>query len=87
MDLIVIGTVSTAEKAKFSRDRGCDYPLVVADDTSLAAEVMRITNGRGVDYWSTAAAPGGSTPPSPACPAAGTAPSSATATGSPSLWT
>ena len=51
MDLIVIGTVSTTEKAKFSRDRGCAYPIVVADDTPLAAEVMRITNGRGVDYW------------------------------------
>ncbi len=51
MDLTVIGTVSTAEKARFSRDRGCDYPLVAADETSLAAEVMRITNGRGVDYW------------------------------------
>jgi NADPH2:quinone reductase len=51
MDLTVIGTVSTAEKAKFSRDRGCDHPIVVADDTHLAAEVMRITNGRGVDYW------------------------------------
>ena len=51
MDLTVIGTVSTSEKAKFSRDRGCDYPIVVADDTPLAAEVMRITNGRGVDYW------------------------------------
>jgi NADPH:quinone reductase len=51
MDLTVIGTVSTAEKAKFSRDCGCDYPIVVADDTPLAAEVMRITHGRGVDYW------------------------------------
>ncbi len=51
MDLIVIGTVSTTAKAKFSRDRGCDYPIVVADDTSVATEVMRITNGRGVDYW------------------------------------
>jgi NADPH:quinone reductase len=51
MDLKVIGTVSTAEKAKFSRDRGCDYPLVSTDETALAAEVMRITNGRGVDYW------------------------------------
>jgi NADPH:quinone reductase-like Zn-dependent oxidoreductase len=51
MDLTVIGTVSTVEKARFSRDRGCDFPLVAADDTSLAAEVMRITNGRGVDYW------------------------------------
>ena len=51
MDLTVIGTVSTTEKAKFSRDCGCDYPIVVADDTALAAEVMRITNERGVDYW------------------------------------
>jgi NADPH:quinone reductase-like Zn-dependent oxidoreductase len=51
MDLTVIGTVSTTEKAKFSRDRGCDFPIVTADDTPLAAEVMRITNGRGVDYW------------------------------------
>ena len=51
MDLTVLGTVSTAEKAKFSRDCGCDYPIVVADDTRLTAEVMRITNGRGVDYW------------------------------------
>jgi NADPH:quinone reductase-like Zn-dependent oxidoreductase len=51
MDLTVLGTVSTAEKAKFSRDRGCDYPLVAAAGTSLTAEVMRITNGRGVDYW------------------------------------
>jgi len=51
MDLTVIGTVTTAEKARFSRDRGCDHPIVVADDTPLAAEVMRITNGRGVDYW------------------------------------
>jgi len=51
IDLTVIGTVSTTEKAKFSRDRGCDHPIVVADDTYLAAEVMRITNGRGVDYW------------------------------------
>jgi len=51
MDLTVIGTVSTTEKAKFSRDRGCDYPIVVADGTPLAAEVMRITKGNGVDYW------------------------------------
>jgi NADPH:quinone reductase len=51
MDLTVIGTVSTIEKARFSRDRGCDHPIVVADDTQLVAEVMRITNGRGVDYW------------------------------------
>jgi len=51
MDLTVIGTVSTAAKARFSRDCGCSYPIVVADDTPLTAEVMRITNGRGVDYW------------------------------------
>jgi NADPH:quinone reductase-like Zn-dependent oxidoreductase len=51
MDLTVIGTVSTTEKARFSRDRGCDYPIVVAEDRSPAAEVMRITNGCGVDYW------------------------------------
>jgi NADPH2:quinone reductase len=51
MDLTVMGTVSTREKAKFSRDRGCDYPIVVPDDIPPAAEVMRITNGRGVDHW------------------------------------
>jgi NADPH2:quinone reductase len=49
--LTVVGTVSTTEKAKFSRDRGCHHPIVVSDDTPLADEVMRITNGRGVDYW------------------------------------
>ena len=51
MDMTVIGTVATTEKARFSRDRGCDHPLVVADDTPLTAEVMCITNGCGVDYW------------------------------------
>jgi NADPH:quinone reductase-like Zn-dependent oxidoreductase len=51
MDLTVIGTVSTTEKARFSRECGCDYPIVLADDSPLAADVMRITNGRGVDYW------------------------------------
>jgi NADPH2:quinone reductase len=51
MGLTVMGTVSTTEKAKFSRGCGCHYPILVADDRSLAAEVMRITNGRGVDYW------------------------------------
>jgi NADPH2:quinone reductase len=50
MNLTVIGTVSTAEKARFSRDYGCDYPIVVADDTTLVAEVMRITAGGGVNY-------------------------------------
>lgn len=51
MGLIVIGTVSTQEKARFSRDHGCDHPIVVADDKRLVDQVMRITNGRGVDYW------------------------------------
>jgi NADPH:quinone reductase len=51
MGLTVIGTVSTTEKAKFSRDHGCDHPIVVVDDKRLVGEVMRITNGRGVDYW------------------------------------
>ena len=51
MDLTVIGTASTTDKAKFSRDLGCDHPIVAADDERLIAEVMRITNGRGVDYW------------------------------------
>ena len=51
MDLTVIGTASTTEKAKFSRNCGCDYPIVVADEASLATEVMRITDGQGVNYW------------------------------------
>lgn len=51
LDLKVIGTVSTVEKAKFIRERGCDFPILVEENTSLIDEVMRITNGRGVDYW------------------------------------
>jgi len=51
MDLTVIGTVSTADEARFSRDCGCGHPILVSDGNQLAAEVMRITNGRGVDYW------------------------------------
>jgi len=51
LDLTVIGTVSNAAKAKFSRGCGCDYPIVALENDPLAAEVMRITNGRGVDYW------------------------------------
>ncbi len=51
LGLTVIGTVSNAEKAKFSRDHGCDHPIVVAGDQRLEGEVMRITNGRGVDFW------------------------------------
>jgi NADPH2:quinone reductase len=53
MDMTVIGTVSSVDKAKFSRDHGCDHPLVVADSDNdrLAAYIRRLTNGRGVDYW------------------------------------
>jgi NADPH2:quinone reductase len=51
MDLTVIGTVSTVDNARFSRDHGCGHPIVVSDGKPLAEEVMRITNGRGVDYW------------------------------------
>ncbi|CAB5136266.1 hypothetical protein D3OALGB2SA_3953 [Olavius algarvensis associated proteobacterium Delta 3] len=51
MDLIVIGTVSSTEKARFSRDHGCDHPIVIEDARPLQADVMRITNGRGVDHW------------------------------------
>ncbi len=51
MDVTVIGTVSNTEKARFSRGRGCDYPLMATDYESIAAELMRITNGRGVDLW------------------------------------
>lgn len=50
LEMTVIGTVSSTEKARFSRDHGCDHPLVVKDSDRLAPDVMRITNGRGVDY-------------------------------------
>jgi len=49
MGLTVIGTVSTPDKAKFIRDLGCDHPIVDAQSQQLVDEVMRITNGRGVD--------------------------------------
>jgi NADPH:quinone reductase-like Zn-dependent oxidoreductase len=51
MDMTVIGTVSSVDKAKFSRDHGCDHPIVVTDSDRLAADIRRLTNGRGVDYW------------------------------------
>lgn len=49
--MTVIGTVFTTDEARFSRSHGCDYPLIDSDDGALRNEVMRITNGRGVDYW------------------------------------
>ena len=50
LEMTVIGTVSSADKAKFSRDHGCDHPLVVKDSDRLGPDIMRITNGRGIDY-------------------------------------
>ncbi len=51
MGLIVIGTVATIEEARFSREHGCDHPIVLTEAASLEAQVMRITNGRGAGYW------------------------------------
>jgi NADPH:quinone reductase-like Zn-dependent oxidoreductase len=51
MGMIVMGTVSSAEAAKFSRRQGCDYPIFNSNDSSLKNDVMRVTNGRGVDFW------------------------------------
>lgn len=51
LGLTVIGTVSNAEKARFTRDRGCDCPIVCTEKTDVAVEVIRATKGRGVDYW------------------------------------
>jgi NADPH:quinone reductase len=44
----VIGTVSTAEKARLARDAGCDYPIV-APLAEFAAQVKEITRGHGAD--------------------------------------
>jgi NADPH:quinone reductase-like Zn-dependent oxidoreductase len=44
----VIGTVSTAEKARIARDHGCDVPIVAADG-AFADAVSSATQGRGVD--------------------------------------
>jgi NADPH:quinone reductase-like Zn-dependent oxidoreductase len=43
---IVIGTVSSDEKARIARANGCDYPIVHTADGFLA-HVMEITGGRG----------------------------------------
>jgi NADPH:quinone reductase len=45
---IVIGTVSTADKARLARAAGCDYPIVGAMD-EFAGRVMEITRGHGAD--------------------------------------
>ena len=44
----VIGTVSTADKARLARDAGCDYPIVAPLD-EFAAQVKEITRGHGAD--------------------------------------
>ena len=44
----VIGTVSTADKARLARDAGCDYPIV-APLAEFAAQVKEITRGHGAD--------------------------------------
>ena len=44
----VFGTVSTGEKAKIARENGCDEAIMYTK-TDFAAEVKRLTGGRGVD--------------------------------------
>jgi NADPH:quinone reductase len=50
MELNVIGTVSSDAKARFARDHGCNHPLIPVRAGEVRDEVMRITNGRGVDF-------------------------------------
>ena len=50
LDMLVIGTVSTEAKARFARDLGCTNPLVQAEAGQVRDEIMRLTNGRGVDF-------------------------------------
>jgi NADPH:quinone reductase-like Zn-dependent oxidoreductase len=44
----VLGTVSTADKARIARDRGCDI-AIVADGGAFADAVLAATQGRGAD--------------------------------------
>jgi len=44
----VFGTVSTEEKARIARENGCDEAIVYTQQ-DFAAEVKRLTAGRGVD--------------------------------------
>lgn len=44
---IVIGVVSTAEKAELARAQGCQH-IVLGDDPDLPARIKRITGGQGV---------------------------------------
>ena len=45
---VVFGTCSSAAKAELARAAGCDHPLRY-DEVDFAAEVLRLTAGRGVD--------------------------------------
>jgi NADPH:quinone reductase len=47
---IVLGTVSTAEKAREAREAGCAFPIITGGKFEFAEEVRRITNGRGAQY-------------------------------------
>jgi NADPH2:quinone reductase len=44
----VFGTVSTEEKARIARENGCDEAIIYTRQ-DFAAEVKRLTSGRGVD--------------------------------------
>lgn len=44
---IVIGIVSTEEKAKLARSQGCKH-IIMADEPDIAARVRELTNGDGV---------------------------------------
>ena len=46
----VIGTVSTDEKAVAAKAAGLDHAVVLATHGDPVAEVLRLTDGRGVDY-------------------------------------
>jgi NADPH:quinone reductase len=46
MGAVVIGTVSSDEKARIARDNGCDYPIVTARE-DFAARAKEITKGAG----------------------------------------
>lgn len=44
----VIGTVSTEAKAEIARSHGCEHPVLYGEGRDWAAEVLRLTDGRGV---------------------------------------
>jgi NADPH2:quinone reductase len=45
---VVVGTVSTPEKAQLARENGADHTILY-NDQDFVAETKRITNGKGVD--------------------------------------